>query len=67
MCPFRNQKSECKSINGGIPQGSKLGPLAFIININHIANVVETTNDDQNARSDQMDIIVIFMDDTTSS
>ena len=23
MCTFRNQKSECKSITGGIPQGSK--------------------------------------------
>ena len=66
MCTFRNQKSECKSIKGGIPQGSKLGLLAFIIKINQLANVVETPNDDQNGRSDQKDI-VIFMDDTTLS
>ena len=66
MCTFRNQRSECKSIKGGIPQGSKLGPLAFIIKINQLANVVETPNDDQNGRSDQKDI-VIFMDDTTLS
>ena len=26
MFTFRNQKSECKSIKGGIPQGRKLGP-----------------------------------------
>ena len=48
------------------PQGSKLGPLAFIIKINQLANVVETPNDDQNGRSDQK-YIVIFMDDTTLS
>ena len=66
MCTFRNQRSECKSIKGGIPQGSKLGPLAFIIKINQLANVVETPNDDQNGRSDQKNI-VIFMDDTTLS
>ena len=48
MCTFRNQKSECKSITGGIPQGSKLGPLAFVIRNNQLANVVETPNDDQN-------------------
>ena len=69
MCTFRNQGSP-KEVNpplkGGIPQGSKLGPLAFIIKINQLANVVETPNDDQNGRSDQKDI-VIFMDDTTLS
>ena len=27
MCTFRKQKSECKSIKGGISQESKLGPL----------------------------------------
>jgi hypothetical protein len=63
---YRNHKSECKSIRGGIPQGSKLGPLAFIIKINQLANVVETPNDDRNGGSDQDDI-VIFMDDTTLS
>ena len=66
MCTFKNQKSVCKSIKGGIPQGSELGPLAFIIKINQLANVVETPNDDQNGRSGQKDI-VIFMDDTTLS
>ena len=63
MCTFRNQKSECKSLKGGIPQGSALGPLAFIVKINQLANVVKTPSDDQNAGSNQEDI-VIFMDDT---
>ena len=47
MCTFRKQKSECKSIKGGISPESKLGPLAFILKINQLANVVETPNDDQ--------------------
>ena len=46
MCTFRKQKSECKSIKGGISQESKLGPLAFILKINQLANVVQTPNDD---------------------
>ena len=66
MCTMRNQKSECKSLKGGIPQGSILGPLAFIIKINQLANVVKTPSDDHNAGSKQEDI-VIFMDDTTLS
>ena len=64
MCTFRNQKSECKSIKGGIPQGSKLGTFAFIIKINQLANIIETPNDD--GCSDQKDI-VIFIDNTTLS
>ena len=66
MCTFKNQKSECKSLKGGIPQGSILGTLAFIIKINQLAKVVNTPSDDHNAGSSQ-EHIVIFMDDTTLS
>ena len=66
MCTFKNQTSECKITKGGIPQGSRLGPLAFIIKINQLADVVGTPSDDQNGGVDQEDI-VIFMDDTTLS
>ena len=40
MCKFRDQKSECKSIKGEIPQESKLGLLAFIIKNNQLANIM---------------------------
>jgi hypothetical protein len=32
-------KSERMEINGGVPQGSKLGPIAFIIKINQLPSV----------------------------
>ena len=36
MTTFHGVKSERMEINGGIPQGSKLGPIAFIIKINQL-------------------------------
>ena len=66
MCTFQNQQSELKSVRGGIPQGSKLGPMAFIIKINQLPTVVGTHNDGQDRSSDDEDM-VIFMDGTTRS
>ena len=45
-------KSNVESINSGCPQGSKLGPLLFIIFINDIQNGLESES-------------FIFADDTT--
>jgi hypothetical protein len=55
-------------INGDVPQGSKLGPIAFIITINQLPSVTdlesaETTNQNYTDEGET----TIFMDDTTLS
>jgi hypothetical protein len=61
-------KSERMEINGGIPQGSKLGPIAFIIKINQLPSVTnwesaETTNQNYTDEGET----TMFMGDTTLS
>ena len=33
---FGKDESECEYVNGGVPQGSKVGPIAFIIKISQL-------------------------------
>jgi hypothetical protein len=50
--------SNLEDVNGGIPQGSKIGPLAFVIKINSL---------EQACLENDSNMVVIYMDDTTLS
>ncbi len=55
-----NTFSDPAYIKGGVPQGSKIGPLAFIVHINDLPSVVQSSDDNS-------DTVSMFMDDTTMS
>ena len=50
---IKNLKSQIKSITCGVPQGSILGPLLFILYINDLANVLNVL------------FLILFADDTS--
>ena len=64
---FGKEVSDFVNVIGGVPQGSKLGPIAFVIKINMLPSVIERVaaqgvNDDVVVDEDT----ILFMHDTTS-
>ena len=67
---LENDTSDLRLIGGGVPQGSKIGPIAFIIKINNLPAVIReemsqimATNSEACAVVD--DDIIMFIDDST--
>ena len=62
---FGKEASDFVNVTAGVLQGSKLGPIAFVIKINMLPSVIE-----QVARGVNDDVVdedtILFMHDTTS-
>ena len=64
---FGKEASDVVNVTGGVPQSSKLGPIAFVIKINMLPSVIEQVV----AQGVNDDVVVdentiLFMHDTTS-
>ena len=64
---FHGEQSDCKRIKGGVPQGSMLSPIAFIIKINQLPTSIIPNNQDQISNTVENQDVAMFMDDTTLS
>ena len=67
LTSFQGERSDCKRIKGGVPRGSKLGPIAFIIKINQLPMSIIPNNYDQICNAVEDQDVAMFMDGTTLS
>ena len=65
---FGKEASDFVNVTGGVPQSSKLGPIAFVIKINMLPSVIEEVLVvAQGVNDDVVDEnTILFMHDTTS-
>ena len=68
---YGSEVSDKRMVHGGVPQGSKIGPVVFIVHINYLPLVLKqseiTYSDDMTKCDNDNDNVTIFMDDTTVS
>ena len=67
MSSFQDTQSELRRVKGGVPQGSKLGPIAFILKINQLPLVTKTNELDELSNESEDQGTVMFVNDTTLS
>ena len=71
---YRNEISDRAVVGGGVPQGSRIGPVAFIVHINGLPMAIQETDTssesnrpNEDKEETEEDDIALFMDDTTIS
>lgn len=63
---FQGEESNLKRIYGGVPQGTKLGPISFILKLNDLSMISRPDNDAPLSETSDEQDAVMCIEDTTS-